>query len=228
MRDTLNSPPLNPLPPVVWLLALPIIAMEVVLAAGAGGLVGGPAAIGWRIEALQRFAVIPDLTRYMWTNGVWPIEALARFVLYPFVQGTTTQAVFVVVILLALGKKVAEIFRWWAVLVIFFGASIIGALAFSAQPWVTAPLFGGYPGNYGLIGAFTYLLLMRQDAVGAARLPAFRMILFLLGAQLLFSLLFGGADYWVADLAGFVAGFALSFVVSPGGVSRLTSRLRQR
>jgi membrane associated rhomboid family serine protease len=54
------------------------------------------------------------------------------------------------------------------------------------------------------------------------------MILFLLGAQLLFSLLFGGADYWVADLAGFVAGFALSFVVSPGGVSRLTSRLRQR
>ena len=49
-----NAPPLNPLPAIVWVLALPIIAMEVVLAAGAGGLVGGPAAIGWRIEAPKK------------------------------------------------------------------------------------------------------------------------------------------------------------------------------
>lgn len=82
MRDTLNAPPLNPLPPVVWLL------VDHRDGGGAGGwrrcgLVGGPAAIGWRIEALQRFAVIPELTRYMWTNGVWPIEALARFIAAP-------------------------------------------------------------------------------------------------------------------------------------------------
>ena len=37
-RDT-NAPPLNPLPPVVWALALPIIAMEVVVNLGARGLV---------------------------------------------------------------------------------------------------------------------------------------------------------------------------------------------
>lgn len=228
MRDDLNAPPLNPLPMVVWALTLPIIAMEVVLAAGAAGLVGGADAVGWRLDALQRFAVVPELTRWMWENGVWPLDALARFVLYPFVQGSTTQAVFVVVILLALGKMVAEVFRWWAVLAVFFAASVAGALAFCAQPWVQAPLFGGYPGNYGLIGAFTYLMLMRQDAVGGSRLPAFRMILFLLGAQLLFSLLFGGGDYWLADLAGFGAGFLISFLVAPGGITRLRDRIRAR
>jgi hypothetical protein len=32
----------------------------------------------------------------------------------------------------------------------------------------------------------------------------------------------------VADIMGFVAGFALSFVVSPGGWARVRDKLRQR
>ncbi|RYI13853.1 MAG: rhomboid family intramembrane serine protease, partial [Acetobacteraceae bacterium] len=50
-----NAPPLNPLPWVVWVLALPMIAMEVVLSLGAAGIVGGPQAIGWRLQAVERF-----------------------------------------------------------------------------------------------------------------------------------------------------------------------------
>jgi hypothetical protein len=64
MQDP-NAPPLNPLPPVVWALALPIIAMEVVVNLGARGLVGGPEAVGWRLDAMQRFAFSPDLMRQM-------------------------------------------------------------------------------------------------------------------------------------------------------------------
>ena len=48
-----NAPPLNPLPWVVWVLALPLIAMEVVLSLGAAGVVGGPQAIGWRLQAVR-------------------------------------------------------------------------------------------------------------------------------------------------------------------------------
>jgi len=51
---------------------------------------------------------------------------------------------------------------------------------------------------------------------------------FLMGIQLVFGLLFGGNRDWVADLAGFVAGFGLSFVVSPGGWGRVVDRLRRR
>jgi membrane associated rhomboid family serine protease len=62
----------------------------------------------------------------------------------------------------------------------------------------------------------------------ADRARAFTLIGFLMGIQLVFGLLFGGGLDWVADLAGFVAGFALSFVVAPGGVSQILARMRQR
>jgi membrane associated rhomboid family serine protease len=54
------------------------------------------------------------------------------------------------------------------------------------------------------------------------------MIGFLLGIQLVFGLIFGGGWEWVADLSGFLAGFFLSFVVSPGGWERARDKLRHR
>lgn len=228
MMDDRNAPPLNPLPPVVWALALPIIAMEVVLGLGSGGLAGGMEGAGWRLQAMERFAFSPDLMRVMIERGQYPWEHLMRLVSYPLVHGNTTHAIFALVILLALGKMVGEIFRWWAVLVVFFGAAIAGALTYTAAPWVQAPLIGAYPPVYGLIGSFTFLLWVNLAAVGANKFRAFSMIGFLLGVQLLFGVLFGGGSEWIADLAGFAAGFALSFVVSPGGWAKVIAMIRQR
>jgi len=223
-----NAPPLNPLPPVVWLLALPIIAMEVVLGLGARGLVGGAQAVGWRLDAVQRFAFSPDLMRAMWDTGQFPLDGLMRLVSYPLVHGSFTHALFTVVFLLALGKMVGEVFRPWAVLVVFFGAAAVGALVYTAVAQTHAPLFGAYPPVYGLIGAFTFLLWVNLAAVGANKYRAFGLIGFLLGFQLVFGLLFGGGWDWVAELAGFVIGFGLSFIVSPGGWARVMAKLRQR
>jgi membrane associated rhomboid family serine protease len=223
-----NAPPLNPLPPIVWILALPIIAMELVLSLGAHGVVGGPSAIGWRLEAIQRFAFSPDLMRQMFELGQYPLDGLARLATYPLVHGNLTHAVFVVVMLLALGKMVGEVFRWWAVVLVFFSAAVIGALVYTLVPITTAPLIGGYPPVYGLIGAFTFLLWVRLAAVGANQNRAFLMIGSLLGLQLIFGLAFGGGLDWIADLAGFATGFLMCFVVSPGGWGRVRARLRQR
>ena len=44
--------------------------------------------------------------------------------------------------------------------------------------------------------------------------------------QLVFALLFGGSPTWVADVAGFAAGFVVSVPASPGGLARLRARLR--
>lgn len=228
MTDDRNAPPLNPLPPVVWVLALPIIAMEVVLALGASGLAGGMEGMGWRLQAMERFAFSPDLMRLMLERGEYPAVQMMRLVSYPLVHATTTHAIFALVILLALGKMVGEVFRWWAVLVVFFGAAIAGALAYTALPMIHAPLIGAYPPVYGLIGAFTFLLWVDLAARGANKLRAFGMIGFLLGVQLLFGVLFGGGYEWVADLAGFGAGFALSFVLVPGGFARVLAMIRQR
>ncbi|ESW61863.1 MAG: protease [Rhodobacter sp. CACIA14H1] len=228
MYQDRNAPPLNPLPAIVWVLALPIIAMEVVLSLGASGLAGGMEGAGWRLQALERFVFSPPLMQAMIERGEYPPQHLARLVTYPFVHGGVTHALFVVVILLALGKMVGEVFRWWAVLAIFFGAAVAGAFAYMAVPGNDAPLFGGYPAVYGLIGGFTFLLWVNLAAVGSNKFRAFTLIGLLLGFQLVFGLLFGGGYEWVADVAGFACGFLLSFVVSPGGWARVMAKLRQR
>ncbi len=228
----LNTPPLNSLPWVVWVLALPMIAMEVVVQAGANGLAGGSAAIGWRVQAMQALGFAPDYLRQM--LGVWqfPLDGVYRLVSYPFVHLDLSHTLFVVVILLALGKFVGEVYAWWAVLVTYFASAAVGALAYTALPMTHAGLLGGYPGNYGMIGAYTFLLWVRLAGQGS--LQAFRLIGFFMVFQVAVAAI-GIAIYgveqgttweFVADLAGFATGFALAFVVSPGGWARVLDKLR--
>lgn len=228
MHEDHNASPLNPLPAIVWILALPMIAMEVIVNLGSRDLVGGPNAVGWRLDAMERFAFAPDILRWMMETGRWPGEHVMRLVTYPFVHVNFTSALFAIVLLLALGKMVAEVFRPAALLAVFFGSSVMAALVYTAVPVTNVPLIGAFPAVYGLIGAFTYLLWMNLAAVGANKARAFTLIGFLLGIQLVFGLLFGGGWDWVADVAGFATGFGLSFVVSPGGLVRLRDKLRQR
>ncbi len=220
--------PLNPLPPVVWLLALPVIAMELVLAAGGSGLLNDPGAIGWRQEAAQRFGLPPGLLQAMWEAGVWTPDYAMRFVTYVLVQPGTLPAVFVAAFLLALGKFVGEVFRWWAVLAVVLAGTLAGALAWQALPIAQGWLVGGYPAVYGLIGAFTFILWVNLGRVGANRARAFVLIGMLLLFQLVFGLLFGGGYGWVAEIAGFAAGFLTSFVVAPGGWQAVVARLKVR
>lgn len=229
MRDNLNAAPINPLPWIVWALALPLIAVEVVVALGESGLAGGAAGIGWRSEAFQRFAYAPGFVRQAWALGLWLPPEPWRFVSYALVHPSFTGTLFALVILLALGKMVGEVFRWWAVALVFLGATVAGALVYTlALPGQEMALVGAYPGDYGLIGAFTYLLWGRLSGTGRTQYRAFSMIAMLMLAQLLFSLVVGGNPWWVAELGGFGAGFVLSFVVSPGGWARLRARLRRR
>lgn len=228
MQTNPTETPINPLPWIVWALALPLIAMETVLGLGSSGLIGGPQAIGWRLDAVERFALVPDLVRLAWQTGEWQGYAYLRMLTYPLVHASFTHALFAVVILLALGKWVGEVFRPWAMLVVVAGASVAGAAAYLMVPGVQAPLIGAYPPAYGLIGAFSFLLWVRLAATGGPQSRAFALIGALLGFQLLFGIIFGAGWDWVADVAGFGAGFLLSFVVSPGGMGRVMSRIRQR
>ncbi|WP_347312622.1 rhomboid family intramembrane serine protease [Defluviimonas sp. SAOS-178_SWC] len=228
MRPGYDETPVNPLPPVVWLLVLPIVAMEVVLNAGTMGLAGGPDAIGWRSDALQRFALSPEMLDQMIATGQFSLDYVIRFVSYAFVHGNLTHAIFATVFILALGKFVGEVYGFWSVLTVFLGAVIAGGLAYSLVPGLRMALYGAYPGAYGLIGAFTFILWARLGAAHANRARAFTLIGFLLGIQLVFGALFGGAPDWIADLAGFGAGFLLSFVVGPGGPAHLLRLIRQR
>jgi membrane associated rhomboid family serine protease len=221
--------PFNPLPMIVWALVLPLVAMELVLSLAGAGLVGGGQGFNWRVQAVERFGLFPELLRYQWETGGRPYDQLPRLVTYPLVHASFTHALFAIVLMLALGKMVAEVFRWWAVLVVVFGATIAGGLAYVfLVPGLRTQLIGAYPAVYGLIGAFTFLLWVNLARSGANRYRAFSLIGALLFFQLVFGVLFGATWDWVADVTGFAAGFLLSFIVSPGGWARVMDKVRQR
>ncbi len=226
MSDPHTVSPVNPLPPVVTALFLVLIGIEVVLSLGARGIVGGPAAIGWRIEALQRFAFMPLVFDWMLENNRWPTEHVIRFLTYPFVHASFTHALFSGVIFLAMGKMTAERFGAFSMLAIFVASGIVGALAYGLLLNTEVALTGAFPPVYGLIGAFTFMLWRQLGNIGANQTRAFTLILFLMGFQLLFGLLFGTETGWVADLAGFGTGFLMSFFLAPGDWASILSSLR--
>lgn len=227
MSSNPNPPAVNPLPPVVVALCLFIMGIELVFMLGSRGMIGGPEAVGWRLSAIQTYAFSGEIFAWMWETGRWPLDQVMRFVTYSFVHGSFTQAVFVCVFVLAMGKMVAEVFGSLAMLLIFVLSGIGGALLYAILLTEPYPLVGGFPAVYGLIGAFTFLLWVNLSLVGENQSRAFTLIAMLMGIQLVFGLLFGGTKDWVADLGGFATGFGLSFLFIPGGWARIR-RLLQR
>ena len=233
MRSSLPESPLNPLPPVIWLLTVPVIASEAVFALGGAGLIGGAEGVGLRLSAIRMAAFPPELAQRAWTLGAFDLEQMYRFLSFVFIHVNAMHALFVVVFTLALGNGRAEL-PPWAVLALYFGSAIGGALVYAAiiqavGAAVLAPLIGGYPAVYGPVRAFTFLIWTRLAAENANRMRAFTLIGMLLLFQLVFGLIFGGAGLgWIAEIAGFGFGFALSFVLVDGGMARALAQLRQR
>ncbi|THH36579.1 rhomboid family intramembrane serine protease [Aliishimia ponticola] len=220
--------PVNPLPPVVLVMFLALFGVEAVLAAGEAGWVGGPQAVGWRLALIEQFGFSPQHFDWMIENRQYPGDILLRFVTYPFLHLGFLHMAIASVIFLAMGKLVGEVISHFAVPAIFFAASILGALVYGGlldeQVW----LVGAYPGAYGLIGGFTFILWTRARATGANQMQAFSLIAMLMGIQLVFGALFGADRTWVAELTGFIAGFAMCFVLVPGARAALLARMRQR
>lgn len=220
-----NVSPVNDLPPLVGLLAAALALIEIAFQAGAAGLVGGPEAVGWRALAAQELGVFPQLVAYLAQTGAWDAPALARFVGYGAVHTEALHAVFAVVMLLALGKFVGERTDQGRLAVIILGSLIGGGVTYG---WLgSGVLIGFFPAVYGLIGAFTALMLASARAMGAQQLSAFRLIGVLMAFRLAIGLLFGIQDTWIADIAGFVTGFGLMLLLAPGGLGNLLAKLRR-
>ena len=226
-NEDYSQPVFNTLPLAVIALAVFILAIELIFMAGARGYFG-PEGIGWRVAAIQDYGFFNQALYFMVERGEFRFDLAIRFVTYPFVHAAFTHAIFVIVFLLALGKLVGEVFGNLAVLVLFFACGTFGALVYAGLTGADQLLIGGFPSVYGLIGAYTFLLWVQYGALGQNQYQAFTLIGFLLGIQLIFGVLFGTNNDWIAEIAGFVFGFFLTPALVPGAFQRFLERMRQR
>ena len=227
MHDPENTPPVNPLPPVVILLFVAVALPEVMFLLGAQGFVGGAEGLGWRLAAIKDYAFSPELFDWMLSTGQYLPQHMMRFVTYAFVNTGFTATLFAAVLLLALGKLVGETMGQVAVVVLYLGGSIFGALVYGLLLNDPAWLIGGFPGVYALIGGYSFVMWRVLGATGQQQLRAFSLIAILLGIQLVFGVFFGPTTGWVADLAGFVFGFGASILLVPGGLAHFLAAMRR-
>lgn len=227
MHQDHNAPPVNPLPPVVWLLFAGIAVPELIFLMAENRMIGGAEAIGWRTNAFGNYGFSGIAFDWMIRNNQAPFEYAMRVFTYPFLHQAFTSAIFSGVMLLAMGKLVGEAMGQLAVVLIFVLSGVFGAIVFGLitdQAW----LIGAFPCVYGLIGGYSFLLWQRLAGTGMQQLQAFRLIAFLMGIQLFFGIFFVTGLDWIAELAGFVCGFAISAVVMPGGLARIRALLQRR
>ncbi|OWU83370.1 protease [Oceanicola sp. 22II-s10i] len=219
--------PVNPLPWGVVVIFMLIVAVEVVLSLGQRGILGGPQAVGWRLNAIRDYGFFSPVFDWMIEQGRYPTEHMIRFVTYPFVHGAFTSAVFACVMLLALGKWVGEVTGSLPVIGAFMLSAVAGALAYGLIDAGDYPLIGAFPGVYGLIGVFTYLLWVRLKATGGPQATAFTLIGVLMLLQLVFGVFFGTDWTWIADITGAVTGFVIAPILVPGGFGALMRKMRR-
>ncbi len=226
MSDHDMQSPVNPLPAVVVVLAGAMLLLEAAFSLGREGMIGGPQAVGWRSEAIQAYGFSNRAFTWMLENQVFRLDYVIRLVTYPFLHANFTHALFGIVMTLALGKFVGEKLHQFAVLVLFVVSAALGAVVYGLVVPDGPGLIGAFPGIYGLIGGFTYVMWLLLGQMGANQARAFSLIGLLMAIQLIFGLFFGSDNSWIADVAGFGFGFVLSIVLVPGGLRRLRDRMR--
>ncbi len=216
----------NNIAPVVVVLCAIMVLVEGVFALAEAGLIGGRMGIGWRVAAIEDFGLPRELVDWMLERGEFSVDYLKRFVTYPFLHADVMHMLFPAALLLALGKFVGDRFSWWAVLIVFIFSSAVGGIAWGLLAQTGGWLIGAFPPAYGMIGAFTFILWLQMRSMGENQLRAFQLIGVLMLIRLILGLLFGSDGLWIAELAGFVGGFAVSFLVSPGGFARVREVIR--
>lgn len=228
MQDPNLEPPFNPLPPVVTLTFLAIAGVEAGLSLGEAGMIGGPGAVGWRLELIRDYGFSGQIFDFMVANGTWPLSEILRLFTYPFVHLGFTHALFAMVLLLALGKMVTEALGPVTFAAIFVLAGAGGAALYALFLDDPAWLVGSYPSVYGLIGGYSFVMWRQLAGKGAQQYRAFSLIAFLMGIQLIWGVFFETGLQWVAELIGFLIGFGLCFLLAPGEWRRIREGMRRR
>ena len=217
----------NPVSPVVVVLAAAMLGVELVLQAGEQRLFGAPGAEGWRLELIRNFGFHKAVFDHLRSGGVVEPKVIWPFLSYLFVGGGFLRVFISSVLVLAMGKMIADMFSTAAVLVLFVACGLAGAIAFglfSAEGGF--PLIGAFPVFYGFIGTYTWIRIYEALAKGESILSAFYPVMMFVILRSAFALMYGLSNSWTADLAGLITGFLLAYILAPDGKDRMKGWVR--
>lgn len=209
-----DAPIFNAVPPVVVATAVLIAAIEASLQLGEAGLVGGPAAVGWRLDMIERFGMYASAFQWMWENGTWPLEQVVRLVAYPFFHQGLADALLSAVFVLAIGKGLVERTRTSTFVAVFFGAAIVTGVVISVLMDQRTVIYGAWAPISGLIGALSWVLLLIARATGRPTQQAFGLLAVLGIIQVVFWAMFGGTGL-LEFVVGGAAGFGIAVLLHP-------------
>lgn len=221
-----TQPPFHALPWAVVCLALIIAGIEGYLLLCEYG-VFGQAAIGMRSTGIQDFGFNGAVVPYFLETGRIVPEHWMRLVTYSFVQPAASTALFIVVLILALGKLTAEALGNVAFLIIFVLSAFFGAFVYGVIYGAQAVAYGGYPGVFGLIGAYTFIRFSVNPKVGESPYRAFALIGILVFMRFVLAFFYGAQTHWIADFAAFPMGVVLAVMLVPGAFSGFVARMRR-
>lgn len=222
MNKMRKHKPFNPVSPVVLALVGAMVLVELVLQAGERGLVGGPDAIGWRLELVRNFGFHQAVFDHILKGGKIEPKVIWPFLSYLFVPRGFPGLLVSAALILGMGKMISDRFSGVAVLVLFVSCGLAGALVFGVFSAPGGfPLIGAYPVFYGFIGTFTWIRVSDLRAEGNSILPAFSAIGMFVVFRGVFAIIYGLGNDWTADLAGVTTGFLLAYVLAPDGKDRI-------
>jgi membrane associated rhomboid family serine protease len=214
------SEPYRPPPRELLILAGMIALIEIVLELADRGILGD-ASLRARVFAVGAF----------WSpllHGAEPIYAgqpVAMFVSHAFLHGGFLHMAMNCVVLLGLGRLVADRYGPGAILPVFLAGAVAGGAVFGLLTASRIPMVGASGAIFAFVGVWVVGDWRRLRAAGRSARPVLSRVLGFVLLNVIFFFALSGMLAWEAHLGGFLAGLAAGVLLENRRDRRIAARL---
>lgn len=200
--------PYRPPPPELLVLVAAMALIEIVLELADRGILADQSLRG-RVLMVGAF----------WTqllNGAQPIFAaqpVTMFVSHALLHGGFLHMAMNCVVLLGLGKLVAERYGPRVILPVFFVGAVAGGAVFGLLASTQAPMVGASGAIFAFVGVWVVGDWRRLRAMGEPVRPVLARVFGFVLMNVIFFFALSGMLAWEAHLGGFLAGLALGLML---------------
>lgn len=195
----------------VWLILVLCLLPELLFLAASGGLVDAPRA---RAIAYDNFGFWAGLLGN-WTPN-YAAQPYVMFLTYGFLHAGPVHFLVNMLTLLALGGPVAQVTGPRRFLALYLLFAVAGAVGFALWPDPVLPMVGASGALFGLAGLLLAWDWRYRRRRRLSLVPVLRSLGMLLFLNLVLWVAMGGHLAWQTHLGGFLAGWAMGWLVQPG------------